>query len=167
MKETRWEGWAITKNGAIVLFDARHTIYWKRSIAKREAEEHGLRAFVIKKVKIVDAKGDEWVVVRRTGLSNDQKKRLALFDNRTSEFATWDENVLKSILEADDKILEGLWSDTEVKLILDGWENGKEAGEVKQYDPNSDTYVIRIDEVKPKDKDRLVKELNFAFSISP
>jgi hypothetical protein len=50
---TKWDGWAITKGGAIVLFDARHPIYWKRYIARREADERGLPEAVIRKVKVV------------------------------------------------------------------------------------------------------------------
>ena len=51
----------------------------------------------IGKVKVVDAKGDEWVVVRRSGLTEEQKKKLAIYDNRTSELAEWDLSVLENL----------------------------------------------------------------------
>lgn len=49
-----------------------------------------LAAAGIEKVKVVEADGNEWVVVRRTGLTEEQKRQLALADNRASELATWD-----------------------------------------------------------------------------
>jgi hypothetical protein len=52
---TSWTGWAITKQGAIVIYDARLPIYWKRYIARRVAEEHGLCGYSIVKVKVVKA----------------------------------------------------------------------------------------------------------------
>jgi ParB-like chromosome segregation protein Spo0J len=44
----------------------------------------------IERVKVVDTDGETIVAVRRTGLTPEQKKRLAYFDNRTAELADWD-----------------------------------------------------------------------------
>lgn len=44
----------------------------------------------IEKVLVVDADGETIIAVRRSGLTPEQKRRLALFDNRTAELATWD-----------------------------------------------------------------------------
>jgi 1-aminocyclopropane-1-carboxylate deaminase/D-cysteine desulfhydrase-like pyridoxal-dependent ACC family enzyme len=54
----------------------------------------------VKKVRIVDAKADELVAVRRTGLTEEQKKRLALYDNRTAELATWNVDRLQMLAKA-------------------------------------------------------------------
>lgn len=51
----------------------------------------------IEKVKVVDAGGDEWVVVRRKGLTEQQKEALALYDNRTAELSGWDLPVLQNV----------------------------------------------------------------------
>src|SRR4051812_49918078 len=53
----------------------------------------------ITKLRIVDAAGDELVAVRRTGLTDEQKRALAIYDNRTAELAEWDAEQLKADLE--------------------------------------------------------------------
>jgi site-specific DNA-methyltransferase (adenine-specific) len=52
------------------------------------------------KVRIIDADGDEVIAVRRRGLTADQKRALALYDNRTGELATWDAAQLRADLTA-------------------------------------------------------------------
>jgi len=42
------------------------------------------------KVQVVDVEGDTLVAVRRSGLSPEQKRALAIYDNRTAELAAWD-----------------------------------------------------------------------------
>ena len=51
----------------------------------------------ITKVQVVEVDGSTLVAVRRRGLSADQKRALAIYDNRTAELAEW--NVAQ--LEAD------------------------------------------------------------------
>jgi hypothetical protein len=41
------------------------------------------------KLRVVEASGDEIIAVRRRGLTDAQKRALALYDNRTAELATW------------------------------------------------------------------------------
>lgn len=48
----------------------------------------------INKIKIVEADGEEWVVVRRKGLTEEQKRILAVSDNRAGDLAEWDGPVL-------------------------------------------------------------------------
>lgn len=43
----------------------------------------------LSRLQIVEADGDTLVAVRRRGLSADQKRDLALYDNRTAELAEW------------------------------------------------------------------------------
>lgn len=42
------------------------------------------------KVRIIEPAADEIIAVRRRGLSAEQKRKLAIYDNRTGELATWD-----------------------------------------------------------------------------
>jgi len=50
----------------------------------------------LSKVTVVEAKGDEVIAVRRTGLSPKQKRALAMYDNRTAELAEWDMEQLEA-----------------------------------------------------------------------
>ena len=70
----------------------------------------------IAKVRIVETDGSELVAVRRIGLSPEQKRRLALFDNRTAELAEWDLGVLATLAEETD--LSALWEHDELAAIL-------------------------------------------------
>jgi hypothetical protein len=51
----------------------------------------------IDKVRIVETDGDEIIAVRRTGLTEESKVGLALADNRTSELAEWDKEMLSTL----------------------------------------------------------------------
>jgi DNA modification methylase len=70
----------------------------------------------IAKVRVIDADGTELVAVRRTNLTPEQKRRLALLDNRAAELAEWDAKVLASL--AEDTDLSGLWEPDELAGLL-------------------------------------------------
>lgn len=72
----------------------------------------------LSRVRIVDADGTELIAVRRSGLTPDQKHRLALYDNRTAELAEWDTDMLASL--ADEIDLSALWDTDELADLLDG-----------------------------------------------
>lgn len=108
-----------------MIVDALHEVGAARSIV---IDEHGkvlagnatIEAAAqagIERVQVVDADGETLVAVRRTGLTEEQKTRLALYDNRTAELADWDPEALAGIM-ADDGALDGLFSDLELVDIL-------------------------------------------------
>ena len=70
----------------------------------------------ITKVQVVDADGETVVAVRRSGLTPEQKVRLALFDNRAAELAEWDADVLKGL--ADEGALVGMFNEDELAKAL-------------------------------------------------
>ena len=51
------------------------------------------------KVKVIEVDGSEIVAVRRTGLTDEQKRDLAIYDNRVAEFAEWDTKQLAEDVE--------------------------------------------------------------------
>jgi len=70
----------------------------------------------IERVQVVDADGETIVAVRRTGLTADAKKRLALFDNRSAELADWNPDQLLADLEGG-LDLSGLFTDIELEAL--------------------------------------------------
>lgn len=70
----------------------------------------------IERVQVIDADGETIVAVRRTGLTPEQKARLALYDNRAAELAEWDEGVLAELAGEID--LSGLFRDDELEALL-------------------------------------------------
>jgi DNA modification methylase len=73
----------------------------------------------LKKLRIVEAAGDEVIAVRRTGLTEAQKRALALFDNRTSELAEWNIEQLLADQQAG-LDLAPFWTDEELAALLNG-----------------------------------------------
>ena len=71
----------------------------------------------IKKVRVVDGTGDEIVAVRRIDLTKLEKARLSLFDNRASELASWDTEVLTT-LTGIDNLFDNIFSDKELAVLL-------------------------------------------------
>lgn len=73
----------------------------------------------IEKIKVVKAAGNEWVLVQREGLSEEQKVKMALYDNRTAELADWDADILQEINEDDPEFMSHLFSTEEMDSIFD------------------------------------------------
>jgi len=71
----------------------------------------------IKRVRVVETDGNEWVVVRRTGLTGEQKALLSLYDNRVTELGDWDVDVLH-ILDSIAVPLDEVWNNEELLELL-------------------------------------------------
>lgn len=54
----------------------------------------------IEQVRVVEATGREIIAVRRRGLTDEQKRHLALADNRSAQLATWDIGQLRADVDA-------------------------------------------------------------------
>lgn len=74
----------------------------------------------ITKLQVVDADGETIIAVRRSDLTAKQKKRLALFDNRTAELADWDGQVISDLLAEDEAILKGMFDADLLKKLIGG-----------------------------------------------
>lgn len=70
----------------------------------------------IENVRVIEADGNEIIAVKRTGLTPEQKTRLALWDNRAAELAEWDVDQLQ--IDFDSGMLDGMFSDIELKSIF-------------------------------------------------
>jgi hypothetical protein len=71
----------------------------------------------ITRVRVVDTSGDELVAVRRRGLTAEQKRALALYDNRTAELAAWNPEQLQADV-ASGLTLEPWFSESELATVL-------------------------------------------------
>jgi DNA modification methylase len=71
----------------------------------------------ITKLRVIDAAGDELIAVRRSGLSEAQKRALAIYDNRTGELATW--NFEQLVADGDAGLsLQPFWTPEEEAALL-------------------------------------------------
>lgn len=80
------------------------------------------------RVRVFDIEPDEVVAVRRRGMSEAAKTKLALYDNRTAELADWDIDVLAGLVDASD-ILDGLFTADELARLFDTDTQEDEEGE--------------------------------------
>lgn len=71
----------------------------------------------IERVQVVDADGETIIAVRRSGLTKEQKKALAYYDNRTADLADWNtEQIATDIASGFD--VNKLWSPYELEDLL-------------------------------------------------
>jgi DNA modification methylase len=84
----------------------------------------------ITRVRVVEADGQEIIAVRRTGLSPEQKRALAIYDNRTGELASWNWDQLAADHEAGLQ-LQPFWTAEEAAALL-----AKHGGSRGQTDPD-------------------------------
>lgn len=97
----------------------------------------------IKRVQVIETDGEEWVVVQRSGLTEEQKRKLSIADNRASDLATWD----GALLKAQDVDLAPFFSAEELSVLnseMEQGENGKEAGRGEGEDRKtlSDRFLV-------------------------
>lgn len=71
----------------------------------------------ITKVRVIDVAGDELVAVRRIGLSDSQKRDLAIADNRTAELAEWNAEQLSEDMAAG-LTMEPWFTDEELARLV-------------------------------------------------
>lgn len=106
-----------------------------------------------------------------------QATARAIADNRTSELATWDWDLLPDLLsayESDDSLI----SITELGFSLNEFEDLKTYGktevendipsgidpnEIGDYDPDQETYLIKIEKVAAADRDDVLQSIQDAL----
>lgn len=82
-------------------------------------------------VRVIEASGHEIIAVRRRGLTPEQKRALALYDNRTAELAEWNLALLQSDKDAH-LSLQPFWSPEEEAILL-----RSVAGKAGKTDPDA------------------------------
>jgi len=71
----------------------------------------------VTKVRIVEANADELIAVRRRDLTPEQKRAMAIYDNRTSELAEWNYEQLSADRAAGLE-LRPYWTEHEETVLL-------------------------------------------------
>lgn len=79
------------------------------------AAERGLT-----RVRVVDADGTELIAVRRSGLTDEQKMKLALYDNRAADLAEYDVDAMqRALAKFPDINRRALFTDVEFRALHD------------------------------------------------
>jgi len=99
----------------------------------------------IEAVQVVDADGETIVAVRRAGLTPEQKKKLAYFDNRATDLSSFDPEQIVADMEADFDFSD-LFRDDELAEIVAGLDAGYDGEAPDAEDPDADDFG----EVRPK-----------------
>ncbi len=108
------------------------------------------KAAGIDKARVIDAHGDELIVVRRKGWSDTEATAYAIADNRTGELAEWDEDVLGPTLEQlrldpdIDELVTG-FDVAEIDALIRG--NGHEAEQDEVPEVADGDPLVRAGEV--------------------
>lgn len=97
----------------------------------------------IEQVRIIEASGHELIAVRRRGLTPEQKRHLAMSDNRATDLSTDNLDQLRADAEAG-LDLASFWSDTELADLL-----GADAP-VPKFEPEAPGH--RLDELADNTK---------------
>jgi len=71
----------------------------------------------ITRIRIIEADGTEVIAVRRRGLTDEQKRALAMFDNRTAELSEWNYDQLRADRAAG-LDLQPFWTDGEQAMMF-------------------------------------------------
>lgn len=101
-----------------IVIDERGTVLAGNGVVEAAAEAG------ITKVQIIDADGDTVVAVRRRGLTDEQKRQLAIADNRVGEFSQWDPEQLAADRQAGVS-LEPWFTEKELTKVIGA--EGREA----------------------------------------
>jgi hypothetical protein len=116
-----------------MLAEALRTVGAARSIVIDETGEilagngvvEAASAAGLSRVQVVDADGETVVAVRRSGLTAEQKRALAIYDNRTAELAEWNFEQLAAD-QAAGMSLQPFWTtDEEAALFPKASKAGK------------------------------------------
>ena len=72
----------------------------------------------IENVQVIKADGNTIIAVQRDDLTEEQKRKLALYDNRAAELADWDPEVIAAIALDDDGTLDDVFTGDELERVV-------------------------------------------------
>jgi len=95
----------------------------------------------ITKVQVIEADGDTLVAVRRRNLTPDQKRLLAMYDNRTAELAEWKPDQIAADHQAGLNLVP-FFTDKELTSLLDAKELTETRKRLEVAKPYEVAWVI-------------------------
>lgn len=69
-------------------------------------------------VRVIEAAPNELIAVKRADLKGKKAERAALLDNRSGELSEWDDAVIAEIAQNERELLDGMFSDKELRELL-------------------------------------------------
>lgn len=111
-------------------------------------------------VLVVPTDGRTLVAVQRTDLVADSEiaTKLALYDNRTAEFAYWDRDVIAALVD-DGVDLSNMWYDDELTQLLDADDVDDAYAPDESANKGFKNYTFSLTPEQYADVDRVISEL--------
>lgn len=114
-----------TPRGSAMLISSLRDVGAARSIVIDENDQvlagngvlDAAKAVGIDKVQVVETDGQTLIAVRRTGLSAEDRRQLAMYDNRTGELAEWEPEQIASDVAAGSE-LQPFFTEHELRALL-------------------------------------------------
>lgn len=92
----------------------------------------------IKRLRVIEADGNEIIAVRRSGLTQTQKRKLSLYDNRVAELADWDPEILAGMIAEDEDLLADMFTADELAALLNNVGDDQDEAPEPQIDRAED-----------------------------
>lgn len=111
-------------------------------------------------VIVVPADGRTLVAVQRTDLAHDSEQaiKLALYDNRTAEFAYWDRDVIQELIDEGIDISQ-MWYDDELDKLLEADDIDAEFVPDESENKGFKNYTFSLTPEQYADVDRVIDGL--------
>lgn len=123
-------------------------------------------AIGIDRVLVVPTDGNTLVAVQRTDLSERQKTRYAIADNRASDLSDWDASTLASLQEEDpDLNLDSFWTEAELDILFEGI--GEDDDQEEETTGSKGKLEVKLSFEDPADFDTFLQSLQQLSAAMP
>lgn len=120
----------------------------------------------IENVLVVPADGNTLVAVQRTDLSDRQKRRYAIADNRASDLSEWDAETLSELVEEDPELhLDSYFSDAELNQLMADLVTDE--GQEDDKGKSQDKLEVKLAFEDPSDFDTFLQSLQQLSGVLP
>lgn len=121
----------------------------------------------IDRVLVVPADGNTLVAVQRTDLSDRQKRRYAIADNRASDLSEWDAQTLSELSEEDPELhLDSFFTEQELDHLMADLADQDEAGD-EEKGGSQGKLEVKLAFEDPSDFDTFLQTLQQLSAALP